>query len=117
MSSAFFYGGSVTLGAGILAHYFGPAFGGLFLAVPAIFPASATLIAKHERERAATAKSQVDQTKQACEATSLDAEGAAFGSVGLVTFALLVWKFMNQHSAWVVLLLASLASFAASVLL
>ena len=46
----FLSGGTITVIAGLLAKEFGPAFGGLFLAFPAIFPASATLIEKHERE-------------------------------------------------------------------
>ena len=47
----FVFGGAITVGAGLLARKFGPAVGGLFLAFPAIFPASATLIEKHEREK------------------------------------------------------------------
>ena len=38
-------------GGGLVADIWGPAAGGLFLAFPAIFCASATLIEKHERER------------------------------------------------------------------
>ena len=41
----------MTVLAGVIAKKFGPVVGGLFLAFPAIFPASATLIEKHERER------------------------------------------------------------------
>jgi succinate-acetate transporter protein len=44
----FLLGGAVTVIAGILAKRYGPVFGGLFLAFPAIFPASAALV---ERER------------------------------------------------------------------
>jgi hypothetical protein len=40
----FLFGGLVTVIAGLLAKHGGPIFGGLFLAFPAIFPASATLI-------------------------------------------------------------------------
>ena len=47
----FAFGGAITVTAGILAKHFGPVFGGLFLAFPAIFPASATLVAKHETEK------------------------------------------------------------------
>lgn len=43
----FFFGGAVTVGAGLIAKFYGPVFGGLFLAFPAIFPASATLVQKH----------------------------------------------------------------------
>jgi hypothetical protein len=39
----FVLGGLVTVGAGLIADIYGPATGGLFLAFPAIFCASATL--------------------------------------------------------------------------
>jgi hypothetical protein len=47
----FLFGGLITAVAGITAKQFGPIIGGLFLAFPAIFPASATLIEKHEKEK------------------------------------------------------------------
>jgi hypothetical protein len=47
----FALGGMMTVIAGLIAAGFGPVVGGLFLAFPAIFPASATLIEKHARER------------------------------------------------------------------
>ena len=42
----FALGGAMTVAAGLIAARFGPVIGGLFLAFPAIFPASATLIEK-----------------------------------------------------------------------
>ena len=47
----FVLGGAMTVVAGLIAARLGPVIGGLFLAFPAIFPASATLIEKHVRER------------------------------------------------------------------
>lgn len=47
----FLFGGAITAVTGILANRYGPVFGGLFLAFPALFPASATLLEKHEREK------------------------------------------------------------------
>src|SRR5262249_59385273 len=47
----FLFGGSITLLAGLVAQFYGPTIGGLFLAFPAIFPAGVTLIAKHEERR------------------------------------------------------------------
>jgi hypothetical protein len=47
----FALGGLTTVVAGIHADMYVPAVGGLFLAFPAIFCASATLIEKHERKR------------------------------------------------------------------
>lgn len=49
----FALGGLATVLAGGVAQFFGPQVGGLFLAFPAIFCASATLIEKHERRRKA----------------------------------------------------------------
>jgi hypothetical protein len=45
------FGGCVTVLTGIVAHRFGPVVGGLFLAIQAIFPASGTLIEKHEKRK------------------------------------------------------------------
>jgi len=51
----FVLGGAMTVITGLIAARFGPIIGGLFLAFPAIFPASVTLIDKHlaatQRER------------------------------------------------------------------
>jgi uncharacterized protein DUF3147 len=47
----FLFGGLITAVAGIIAKKFGPGIGGLFLAFPAIFLASVTLIEKHEKEK------------------------------------------------------------------
>jgi Protein of unknown function (DUF3147) len=47
----FLFGGVITVITGVLAERYGPEFGGLFLAFPALLAASATLIEKHERER------------------------------------------------------------------
>jgi hypothetical protein len=45
----FVFGGAITAFAGVVAKEYGPVLGGLFLAFPAIFPASATLLERHER--------------------------------------------------------------------
>jgi hypothetical protein len=47
----FLVGGLITAAAGVIAKKFGPTVGGLFLAFPAIFPAGATLIEKHEEQK------------------------------------------------------------------
>src|SRR5256885_3571991 len=47
----FVLGGLATVGTGAIASLFGPETGGVFLAFPAIFFASATLVEKHERGR------------------------------------------------------------------
>ncbi len=45
----FVLGGLATVATGLIGSHFGVAIGGLFLALPAIFCASATLIESHER--------------------------------------------------------------------
>ncbi|HEY8671859.1 MAG TPA: DUF3147 family protein, partial [Terriglobales bacterium] len=81
--------------------------GGLFLAFPAIFPASATLIEKHEEQK--KNKAGLDGTVSGRKAASVDAAGSAMGSIGLVVFALFVWRFLPLHSALLVLPLATIA--------
>jgi hypothetical protein len=111
----FVFGGCVTVVAGIIAHRFGPVVGGIFLAIPAIFPASATLIEKHEKEKNSKGSDSASAVGQ--KKAGFDAEGAALGSVGLIAFALAVWKLMPAHSAWLVLPCATLCwALAATVL-
>jgi hypothetical protein len=81
----FFFGGLITAVAGIIAKKFGAGIGGLFLAFPAIFPASATLIEEHEKKR--KEEKGLQGTQRGREAASIDAAGAAMGSVGLTVFA------------------------------
>ena len=88
----FLLGGSVTVVAGLLAKCYGPVFGGLFLAFPAIFPASATLIDKHEREK--KQRAGIQQTTRGRQMAGVDAAGAALGSLGLATFAYIIWKLL-----------------------
>ena len=86
---------------GLIAKKFGPAFGGLFLAFPAIFPATATLIEKHEKDK--KRKAGIPHTRRGREAAALDARGAALGSIALIGFALIVWKLLPEGNAALVL--------------
>jgi hypothetical protein len=110
----FVLGGLVTAGTGAIASLFGPETGGLFLAFPAIFCASATLIEKHERER--KHKSGLRGTRRGKEAAALDAAGAALGSFGLLAFGAAVWLLAADLSLWA-LVVASAAWCAVSVFL
>src|SRR5215469_15008472 len=110
----FVLGGLATAFAGAMAAWFGPETGGLFLAFPAIFCASATLIEKHERER--KEKAGLRGTRRGKEAAALDAAGAALGSIGLLTFGAAIWL-LAHRSSWLALLVASAAWFVTSVLL
>jgi hypothetical protein len=100
-------GGALTVVAGALAKHYGPVVGGLFLAFPAIFPSSATLVEKHEREK--KRKAGIDDRSRGRKAAALDAAGAAMGSFGLLTFAVIVWKLLPAANAQAVLVGASLA--------
>jgi hypothetical protein len=111
----FLIGGLITALAGVIAMRFGAAIGGLFLAFPAIFPASATLIEKHEKQK--KEKHGLEGTERGTHAAALDAAGAAMGSTGLLIFALLVWQFIPRYRAWVVLAVATLTWLAVSVLI
>ena len=111
----FLSGGLITAVAGIIAQKLGPVIGGLFLAFPAILPASATLIEKHEKQK--KDGEGLRGTRRGREAASVDAAGSAMGSVGLLAFALLVWQFLPRHSAWMVLTGATVAWLVVSVLI
>lgn len=110
----FFFGGLITALAGLIAREYGPVVGGLFLAFPAIFPASATLIEKHETEK--KENKGLRGTNRGREAASVDAAGSAMGSIGLLVFAVLVWRLLPEHRSWLVLSGAPLAWLAVSVL-
>jgi uncharacterized membrane protein (GlpM family) len=111
----FLFGGLITAVAGVIAKKYGPGIGGLFLAFPAIFPASATLIEKHEKQK--KEKNGLTGTRHGREAASIDAAGSAMGSVGLFVFALLVWQFAPRYSVGTVLTGATLAWLISSVLI
>ncbi len=110
----FLFGGLITAVAGIIAEKFGPGIGGIFLAFPAIFPASATLIEKHERQK--KEKEGLQGTQRGREAASIDAAGSAMGSIGLLVFAFLVWQLAPCHSTLIVLIGATVAWLTVSIL-
>ncbi|MBV9008042.1 MAG: DUF3147 family protein [Verrucomicrobia bacterium] len=111
----FAFGGAITAIAGIIAARFGPIVGGLFLAFPAIFPASATLAEKQERER--KEKLGLHGEQRARRAVGAQAAGAVIGSIGLMTFACTVWLLLPRLSAWLVLALATVLWFGVSAVL
>jgi Protein of unknown function (DUF3147) len=102
----FFFGGLCTVLAGLIATHFGPGIGGLFLAFPAIFPASASLVASHEKERKAKVGS--DGTNRGRLAASLDSAGASLGAVGLVGFALVLWKLLRIFNSLLAIVAAAI---------
>jgi hypothetical protein len=102
----FLFGGLATVAAGLIARKFGPGVGGLFLAFPAIFPASATLIESHERESKARIGS--DGRNRGRIAASLDSQGASLGCIALMAFACVLWKWLNNYNAWLVVSAAAM---------
>jgi hypothetical protein len=106
-------GGAMTVTAGLIAARFGPVIGGLFLAFPAIFPASATLVEKHVRER--KEKAGLSGSRRGKEAAALDAAGATLGSFGLAAFALIIWLMIEQSPS-LALVLATAAWIVVAVL-
>jgi len=102
----FALGGLVTAFAGVLAKKIGPGFGGLFLAFPAILAASSTLVEKHERER--KEQKGLHGFYRGRHAAGADAAGAAMGSIGLIAFAVFVWKLLPGQSSWLIIAGATL---------
>jgi Protein of unknown function (DUF3147) len=110
----FLLGGMTTLLAGVIADWYGPETGGLFLAFPAIFCASATLIEKHERKR--KQEFGLNGRRRGTDAAALDACGAALGGIGLAAFALSVWL-LAQDYGFSSLIIASIAWTVVSILI
>lgn len=111
----FLFGGLITAATGVIAKEFGPVVGGLFLAFPAIFPASATLVDKHEKQK--KERAGFYGSVRGRKAAGVDAAGTALGTIGLIVFAVVVRKFLGGHSAVIVLLAATTCWAAVSFLL
>jgi hypothetical protein len=110
----FAFGGAITVAAGLIANKWGPRVRGLFLAFPAIFPASATLVEKHEKQT----NSNTARTEQSVAGKPLASTvGAAIGSIGLIAFTVAVWRLMPLLSTWLVMICASLAWLITSVVI
>lgn len=89
----FVFGGAITVVAGVIAGAYGPVVGGLFLAFPAILPASVTLVQKHDGQHLA----------------GVDSLGAAFGGAGLLAFGAIVWVLALHVAPGLVLAAATMA--------
>ncbi|MCP3401902.1 MULTISPECIES: DUF3147 family protein [unclassified Bradyrhizobium] len=90
----FALGGAATVFTGLISSRYGASVGGLFLALPAIFCASATLIEKHEIRRMRQAGLQGERRGQ--QAAALDAAGAALGALGMLAFAVVFWLLVER---------------------
>ena len=105
----FVFGGIVTALAGLIAAQFGPVVGGIFLAFPSIFPATATLIEKHEAKK--KKREGMHGRYLAKCAAGADAAGAAMGTIGLLAFGMLVWQLSESIAPWMMLTTATIAWF------
>ena len=94
----FVFGGGIALVSAIAGSVLGPRFGGLFLAFPAVLPATLTLIEKQEGTTKAWA----------------DASGGVLGAIGLAAFAFTALQLLRSN-ALVALALALLAWLLVSV--
>jgi uncharacterized membrane protein (GlpM family) len=97
----FGFGAAISTVAGVVSVLAGSEPGGILLAFPAILPATLTLIEKEESER---------------QAEDLDV-GSILGAVALASFAIVVWQYMNEGSAPMVLALATAAWLLTAVVL
>jgi hypothetical protein len=107
------FGGIATVLTGLIAKAFGPVVAGLFLAFPAIFPSTATLVEKHTKER--RRKAGLDGALRAADAVAIEARGATLGSSGLVVFATVVWFGLPHIPSILGLFVAGLAWLATAV--
>ncbi|MBR0845187.1 DUF3147 family protein [Bradyrhizobium liaoningense] len=102
----FALGGAATVFTGLVSSRYGAFIGGLFLALPAIFCASATLIEKHEIRRKREAGVAGERRGQM--AAAVDSAGAALGALGMLAFAA-IFSLMAESSVAAAFMSASLA--------
>lgn len=108
-AARFLFGGTITVTTGIIGKEFGPVVAGLFLAFPAILPATASLIEKHERER--MHRSGFHGTVRGRTIASVDVAGAAMGSLGLIAFGFVAWQMLPRFSGAIALSTATVCWF------
>jgi hypothetical protein len=110
----FALGGGATVFTGLVSSRYGAFIGGVFLALPAIFCASATLIEKHEIRRKREAGLAGERRGQM--AAAVDSAGAALGAIGMLAFASVfsltaetsvATAFMSASFAWLVISVAA----------
>lgn len=109
----FVIGGAITATASIIAKAYGPKVGGLFLAFPAIFPLTATLIDKHEKEH--KQRAGMGRRRRARQVVAVDAAGATLGAIALVPFAVLASWLLPALPGWPVLAISTVAWLAVAV--
>lgn len=109
----FLLGGAVTVCTGLISRHFGPVIGGLFLSFPAIFPATATLIARQETLKKRNAG--ISDRKRGRKAAALDAAGAVLGGWGMLCFGCAAWLGIAKYPLGFALALAAILWLSVSV--
>jgi len=104
-------GGVITAIVGLIGRKYGPLIAGLFLAFPAIFPASATLVEKRAKKQ----QKGLDAEQRGLKSAADDASGAAMGSAALFLFALVTYSFVSRYSAGLVLACATAIWFGSAI--
>jgi hypothetical protein len=90
----FVVGGIITAITGLISKRWGPAVGGMFLAFPAILPASLTLVKQHDGRRAALDDARggrVATIALACFAAGVMATAARWPPVLFLPIATAIW--------------------------
>lgn len=109
----FVLGGAITAMTGLTAMRWGPVIGGLFLAFPAIFPASVTLVEAHAVRQKKELGLHGEQRGR--DESGADAAGAAIGSLGLMIFGLIMYEYVDTVNYWIVLSLATVGWLTVSI--
>lgn len=102
----FALGGVATVLTGLIAAHWGAVIGGLFLAFPAIMPATVTLVEQHERDTKEAAG--LSGVRRGREVAAIEASGAALGAAGLMAFAAVLWLMLPEMT-WLAFLAAGAA--------
>jgi threonine/homoserine/homoserine lactone efflux protein len=71
---------------------------------------------RQRRDESLHRRAGLDGTSRGRAAAGIDAIGAAMGILGLIAFAILIWRFLPSHSSPAILTIAGLAWLAISVL-
>lgn len=93
LAMRFALGAVIAVAAGVAGQVFGPRFGGLFLAFPAVLPAAITLV----------------QRREGTDKAEVDALGAILGAVAMIPLALSVVVLIRPLGTVPALLIAGTA--------
>ncbi len=101
----FIAGGTVTVAVGLFTKATDAKAGGLMLAIPSIVPLGIALLARVQKQKPG-ATPRGDRGRHAA---TVEATGAACGTLGLLAFALVAWQLLLRTKPWIALPAATLA--------